>query len=203
LIDKAGLKSMAEDAVNSFLDAARRWIQSDNPKWDDKKVETKLNLLRGQFMPGSKVEDAVVIATHFLAHELKFQAGEDSKSSGVTKPCFFLHFQRAHRMLFSFTPNAQITLERELIVQKLNKQGVERANKGLKSLTQKSTGSGGLSSQKGVKSVKASSRHKSKLSKQHNSTMSCKPSKGENMFGTLDFGSSQDIPERETSVSKQ
>ena len=153
LIDKAGLKQMAEDAVNSFQDAVRKWIVSDNPRWSKEKVETKLALLRSQYLPGTRFEDAVVISTHFLAHELKFQAGEDSKSSGVTKPCFFLHFQRAHRMLFSFTPGAEITLERELIVQKLNKQGVERANKGLKSLTQNKS-SNGLSSQKGVKSVK-------------------------------------------------
>ena len=85
LIDKSGLKAMAEDAVNSFLDAAKKWIQQENPRWSNEKVDTKLNFLRGQFLPGLKQEDSVVIATHFLAHELKFQSSEEAKASGVTK----------------------------------------------------------------------------------------------------------------------
>lgn len=201
LIDKAGLKLMAEDAVNSFNEAARKSIVADNPKWKEDKIEAKLAALRAQFLPGAKHDDTLVIATHFLAHELKYTAGDgDGKASGVTKPCFFLHFQRAHRMLFSFTGGQDITLERELIVQRLNKQGQERANRGLKSLTAKSAGgaSSGLLSSKATKSVKASARHKSAKK----DSKGGKP-KAENMFGQLDFGAPSGVPEDgEKSISQ-
>ena len=169
-------------------EAARRWVVADNPKWKEEKIEAKLAALRAQYLPGAKHDDTVVIATHYLAHELKYTAGDgDGKASGVTKPCFFLHFQRAHRLLFSFAGGQDITLERELIVQRLNKQGQERANRGLKSLTAKSAGSSspGLLLSSRAKSVKASSRAKSKKSGDARGSQKAK----ENMFGQLDFGS--------------
>ncbi len=201
LIDKSGLKLMGEDAVSSYSEAARRWLLKENPRWDEKKIEAKVTGLRNQFIPGTKIEDAVLIATHYLAHELKYaSSAEDPKSSGVSKPCFFLHFQRAHRLLFSFTAGVDITLDRELTVQRLNKQGVERANKGLKSLTaakaaKDAKAENSVVSSRGTKSAK-SARHKSSGKKNSSSgggAMSMKPAgggggKGSNMFDDVDFG---------------
>ena len=199
ILDKNGLKAMGEDAVNSFLDVVRKSIVKDNPKWTDQKIEPKLLSIRLQFIPGPNIAECISIATHYFAHELKFAAAGEGAGSlsagssasagpGVTKPCFFLHFQRAYRLLYSYTPGADITLERELIVQKLNKQGAERAAKGLKSLTAKSTNS--LMSSKGTKSFKASSRHKSKKDKDKSSSAASekKAKPAENIFGQLDFG---------------
>jgi len=205
LIDKSGIKAMAEDCVLSFADAARKSILKDNPKWSVEKVDAKLGLLRGQFLPGSKHEDTVTIATHYLAHELKYVSAEDSKHSGVTKPCFFLHFQRAHRQLFSYTHGQPITLERELVVQKLNKQGVERANKGLKSLTTGKAASSAkqemsIVSSRGTRSAK--SRHK-KGSSSKAGAMSMRPAKGENMFGKLDFDGPTPVAEGVGSLSSK
>lgn len=202
VIDKQGVKQLAEDAVMSFVDCARAAVLHENPRWSEAKIEARIAALRSVYLPGSTLVDSIVIAASFLAHELKFStdaapdnsrngSGSSSHPSspsppsvmGVTKPCFFLHFQRAHRLLFSYNASEkQPSLERELIVHKLNKQGVERANKGLKSLTSNrlSNQSLGLSS---AKSANKSHRASKKASKKAKSK--------QNMFGELEFGSTE------------
>lgn len=197
LIDKSGAKQMGEDCVHSFLDAARKWITTDNPKWKPEKVEAKLQKMRMQFMPGTKLEDCITIGTHFMVQELKFGPSEEPGRVGISKPCFFLHFQRAHRALFSFPPKGAMTLERELLVQKLNKLGADRASRGFRSLTAGHGGGSGLSSSKAMRSVKASSRHKDKAKRSEKRT---------NMFGSLDFGEAtvaEHAGEKESSTSKR
>ena len=206
LLDKSGLKLLAEDALASFSDASRTYLAKENPKWLEAKLDSKLQALRTQYIPGAKIEDSIVIATHYLAHELKFAAGDgDGKNSGVTKPCFFLHFQRAHRLLFSYTGGQDISLERELLVQRLNKQGVERASKALRSLTLTAPSSGSssattLSSKAAKASAKAAARRKSRRDS------APRPSKvgqasDTNMFAHIDFSSP--AKNKEVAVSEE
>lgn len=187
LIDKAGLKLLAEDAVRSFIDAARADVARVHPQWDESQVESRVDYLRAHFLPGPRVEDTLMIGTHYFAHEMKYQSGDARHNSGVTKPCFFLHFQRAHRNLFSY-PGGDITLERELLVQRLNKQVAERVSRtGLRSITGRSSGSNGTGT--GTARSRASSRHRSKRTPN-------RASKRENMFGAIDFDRPQtSIPE--------
>jgi len=243
IIDKQGLKRMAEDAVHSFLDCVRRAIRNEHPRWDSSKVESKTQALTTLYLPGSKMEDTIVIAAHFLALELKFSEQVDPNTaanmnggspstgpspststgpiSGITKPCFFLHFQRAHRCLFSYNPHEkQPSLERELIVQRLNKQGVERANKALSRLVAKSKdGIMGIASARGTRSIKGTPGTGDRRRKKSvhgggghhhahgTSTVSGTGASGkQNMFGNLDFGPrpTSAVPEaREPSTSRK
>lgn len=128
----------------------------------------------------------------------------------MTKACFFLHFPRAHRNLFCYSRSRSEKegLDREALVQKLNKQSIDRATRSMRAsgtgkslllpVFQTNGGSTGVSSVRATRSVRhqtLTTKETSKLKemrkthKKHGKGASMGAgSSGGGLFGDLDFG---------------
>lgn len=174
VIDKKGIAEMGKDCINAFMTQIQLALKKEHPSWKDDRIMDKLNLIAKSELPGTGFESNIEIAKQYLAHELKFTPG-----SGVTKACFFLHFPRAHRNLFQYQlkrPDKD-GLEREALVQRLQKQNNERMIKSIKS----------TQSVRLTKTKTNPSRQSTRRSNGGKEMSTSRKSGGGNMFGDLDF----------------
>jgi hypothetical protein len=171
------------------MSTLRASIKKDNPKWNDGKIDTKVNFIRAQYLPGINLESTLDICKLYLATEMKF-------SNGVTRPMFFLHFPRVHKSIFQYYPQTE---ERERLVEKLNKQSVERATR---TLTKDCSSS--ILSLKGAKSMKHKhSESRSTMSKKgRKSEKKSKKHKDSNIFGSINFTDGMDVNVLQQSLEK-
>ena len=115
-LDRKAVAQLAYDCVLSFIVA----LKKDMVKVKEAGRKKEEEYQRRKLLPGETVEECIDTAVAYLKAELIYKEGR------VTKTCFFFHFPRAYRAMFTYE---KVTLERENAVTKWNKVCRENALK--------------------------------------------------------------------------
>lgn len=116
-IDKKGITMLATDCINYTYHNLQQQIRNKHNNWPTDKINNELQSIVKQYLPGTNKSESIEIVEYYFKSELR-----SPHDKHISRDQFFLKFTSVHTLLFSST----ITVEREQLIERLNKQYVNR-----------------------------------------------------------------------------
>lgn len=125
-IDKKGIQLMSNDCVNYTIKLLRDQLKAKYKTYDDQRIDRELYSTLYKYLPYSNndIGETKEIIEYYLRNELKMT------DNLISREKYFLLFNKIHDLMFS----NKLTVEREAMIDKLNRQHKARQENYIKSM---------------------------------------------------------------------